>query len=359
MKKTSKISIIVLASVFLTTATIAAQYQQVKAVFEDDGEFVPGDGEQTPEQEEKQQKDYDNQDLPKYDPDTGKYNDDNNDGKDDDSDSDSSNNVVPEPYCDTPEGKAATSCHDRFDTDANGMAMCNDGTQKADPLDCKDATKKDLPICEYNVVKDCVVNEIGQTCMVGTDEDVCQDVFYGYKGSTHKTGEKTFNRDNGNNNNNNNSPQNVPDSPRTTPRIQTHHTCIDGSSISILLDCPGAGTPGAEDGLDGKCDDGFIMNVKRVCVNKIFCEQTPTASGCKFNNTPAPVSQAIPPTNNPSRTSFDLVSCKYFGAQDAMNIKQMDYTLYLKCDNYPKTGDNAYASGYADIVNARNNAVLP
>jgi hypothetical protein len=107
------------------------------------------------------------------------------------------------------------------------------------------------------------------------------------------------------------------------------------------------------------CSDGFVMNIKQVCVNKVFCEQTPTASGCKFNNTPAPVSQAIPPTNDPSRTSFDLVSCKYFGAQDAMNIKQMDYSLYLKCDNYPKTGDNAYTSGYADVVNARNNSILP
>jgi hypothetical protein len=37
----------------------------------------------------------------------------------------------------------------------------------------------------------------------------------------------------------------------------------------------------------------------------------------------------------------------------------MDYTLYLKCDNYPKTGDNAYVSGYADVVNARNNSILP
>jgi hypothetical protein len=71
---------------------------------------------------------------------------------------------------------------------------------------------------------------------------------------------------------------------------------------------------------------------------------------------------ATPPAAHvvvPSRTTIDLVSCKYFGAQDAMNIKQMDYTLYLKCDNYPKTGDNAYVSGYADVINARNNAMLP
>jgi hypothetical protein len=47
------------------------------------------------------------------------------------------------PYCDTPVGKAASSCHDRLDyDDVTGLAPCNDGTQKADYHDCKDATKK-------------------------------------------------------------------------------------------------------------------------------------------------------------------------------------------------------------------------
>ena len=60
----------------------------------------------------------------------------------------------PNPYCDTPAGKAASSCHDRFDTDENGIATCNDGTDKKDPLDCKDATEnKNLPRCQYKVYK--------------------------------------------------------------------------------------------------------------------------------------------------------------------------------------------------------------
>ena len=116
--------------------------------------------------------------------------------------------IGPYPYCDTPEGKAAPACHDRQDYNEggkyDGMATCNDGTHEEDYKDCKDATKKDLPICEYKVVKDCVVNEIGQKCLVGTSDDPCQDIFYGYDGDL-KPGEKTFNPNNDNDNGGSNS----------------------------------------------------------------------------------------------------------------------------------------------------------
>jgi hypothetical protein len=59
----------------------------------------------------------------------------------------------------------------------------------------------DLPICEYKVVRDCVVNELGQTCLVGTSDDPCQDIFYGYDGANFKPGEKVFNNDKDNNDN--------------------------------------------------------------------------------------------------------------------------------------------------------------
>ena len=116
--------------------------------------------------------------------------------------------IGPYPYCDTPEGKAAPACHDRQDYNEggkyDGMATCNDGTHEEDYKDCKDATKKDLPICEYKVVKDCVVNEIGQKCLVGTSDDPCRDIFYGYDGDL-KPGEKTFNPNNDNDNGGSNS----------------------------------------------------------------------------------------------------------------------------------------------------------
>jgi hypothetical protein len=44
------------------------------------------------------------------------------------------------------------------------------------------------------------------------------------------------------------------------------------------------------------------------------------------------------------------------GYADVVNARN---NAGLKCDNYPKTGDNAYVSRYADVVNARNNAGLP
>jgi hypothetical protein len=124
-----------------------------------------------------------------------------------------------------------------------------------------------------------------------------------------------------------------------------------------------ANTPGELDGADGKCDDGFIMNIKKVCVNKIFCDMKPTASGCKFSSSQpqqtAPTSTPLLRITTPVTTPYAAQQCRYFGAQDAINFKQMDYALYLKCDNYPKTGDNAYVSGYADVINTRNNSILP
>ena len=52
----------------------------------------------------------------------------------------------PLPYCDTPEGKAAKACHDRYDfDDKTGLYPFNYGTQKKNPKDCKDASKPGPP----------------------------------------------------------------------------------------------------------------------------------------------------------------------------------------------------------------------
>ena len=49
----------------------------------------------------------------------------------------------PNSYCDTERGKAAQVCHDRLDYDQEtGLYPCNDGTNKVDWSDCKDATEK-------------------------------------------------------------------------------------------------------------------------------------------------------------------------------------------------------------------------
>ncbi len=52
----------------------------------------------------------------------------------------------PLPYCDTPEGEAATTCHDRYDFDEDtGLYPCNDGTQATDPLECNDVYVPEPP----------------------------------------------------------------------------------------------------------------------------------------------------------------------------------------------------------------------
>lgn len=57
-------------------------------------------------------------------------------------DNDDDNQDDPLPYCDTPEGEAAQSCHDKDDYDeVTGLYPCNDGSQKANPNDCPDATE--------------------------------------------------------------------------------------------------------------------------------------------------------------------------------------------------------------------------
>jgi hypothetical protein len=66
--------------------------------------------------------------------------DDDDDGDDDDNDNDDDG---PNPYCDTDKGKAAKVCHDRKDYDEDtGLYPCNDGTNKVDWRNCKDATEK-------------------------------------------------------------------------------------------------------------------------------------------------------------------------------------------------------------------------
>jgi hypothetical protein len=109
-----------------------------QGTFEDDGDILSDDPEQAQQEEEQHAKNYDDNDLPKYDPDTGTYNDDDNNGIDDDSKSNDNN---------------------------------------------------ELPRCKYLVVQDCVINDLGQTCEVGTGDDPCQDVYYGYKGSRYEQGE--------------------------------------------------------------------------------------------------------------------------------------------------------------------------
>jgi hypothetical protein len=158
MNRNSLIATISLAVVVITMMASNQLSIYASPTTEDDG-WTEGDYEGSPEEQEEQaQEDWE---------DAGRPGDDDNDNNDNDDDNEDDGEQIftcsdgstvtgneecpstgPNPYCDTPEGKAATICHDRFDTDENGIATCNDGTYKADPKDCKDATKKPLPYCD-------------------------------------------------------------------------------------------------------------------------------------------------------------------------------------------------------------------
>jgi hypothetical protein len=71
----------------------------------------------------------------------------------------------------------------------NDAGRPGDTNGNDDDDDSKD-NNKELPRCAYKVVRDCILNDLGQTCLVGTDEDACQDIFYGYDGANYKPGEK-------------------------------------------------------------------------------------------------------------------------------------------------------------------------
>jgi hypothetical protein len=52
--------------------------------------------------------------------------------------------------------------------------------------DDNDDKTNDLPRCKLGVVVDCVLNDLGQTCEVGSTEDACQDIYGGVYGSPER-----------------------------------------------------------------------------------------------------------------------------------------------------------------------------
>jgi hypothetical protein len=170
--------------VFVILTIIAPSQLYASPTTEDDG-WVEGDYEGSfEEQEEQAQEDWEDAGRP---------------GDNDNNDDDNNN---PNPYCDKVSDEYMQSggvCHDRLDyDDVTGLAPCNDGTQKADWRDCKDATKSkssngngngdDIPECQNGVTQECVISAIGLICRPGYDLSnpnivggghACQDIYAG------------------------------------------------------------------------------------------------------------------------------------------------------------------------------------
>lgn len=141
---------VILAVVVMTMTTSNQQSTYASPTTEDDG-YTYDEGasdEEKEEQDEQEREEWEDAGRPGD-------NDDDEDNEDDEEQmftcSDGSTvtededcpSTGPNPYCDTEKGKAARVCHDRLDYDQDtGLYPCNDGTNKVDWKDCKDATIK-------------------------------------------------------------------------------------------------------------------------------------------------------------------------------------------------------------------------
>jgi hypothetical protein len=316
MNKNKLIATVGLAVVVISMMTSNQLSIHASPTTEDDG-WTESDYEgSTEEQEEQAQEDWEDAGRPG---DDDNDNNDNDDAKGDDGEqiftcSDGSTvtedeecpSTGPNPYCDTPEGKAATICHDRYDTDENGVATCNDGTHKDDPKDCKDATQKR---CEYKVVQDCVLNDLGQTCKVGTSEDACQDIFYGYDGSKYKPGEKI-----GENSNNKNGGSGSKSS-SSSSSSSSKTTIINPNADPNAAEVSTCKLNGNTDGLQQKFDsikyracglylnaqisytDGFVVGCTQVGNTQLVCQALVDSS---ILNT---ITQPTQTTTQPTQTT--------------------------------------------------------
>ncbi|MGH9963820.1 MAG: hypothetical protein ACRD5E_03190 [Nitrososphaeraceae archaeon] len=243
----------------------------------------------------------------------------------------------PNPYCDTPEGKAATECHDRFDvSEETGLATCNDGTQRADPLDCPDVT----------------ANENDE---FAPDEDCLFDV----------------------------------DQPKCTPPEgvecpESFGTNEDGQCFPDHIDegCP-PGYHTTEDDETGECnpnsecigDDYLLVNDGHNCREKrTYCLETPTHDECpdkekewwkcdvpwymtcdsqvKKNNDNNKVIQKTTVINSATAsasattpaTLAEVSSCRVDGSADGI-LQKFDTAKYQACGLY-MNGQKAYSDGF-------------
>ena len=142
-----------LAVVIITMMTSNQLSIYASSTTEDDGYTYPDDA----SDEEKEEIDEQEQEAWE---DAGRPGDNDNDDDNEDDDNEeqadvmftcpdgsvvSKNAICPAvlPYCDTDEGKAAVSCHDRYDYDQiTGLYPCLDGSQVSDPQDCGSASER-------------------------------------------------------------------------------------------------------------------------------------------------------------------------------------------------------------------------
>jgi hypothetical protein len=211
MNRNELIATVGLAVITITMMTSNQVSLHASSTTEDDGYTYPDDAseEEKKEIDEREQEAWEDAGRP---------------GERDDDDNDDDG---PNPYCDLVPDNYQGACHDRLDYyesgPKSGLYPCNDGTDKADWRDCKDATKKDsssssdndIPECQNGVTQKCVISEIGLICSPGYDLSnpsivggghACQDIYAG----TYEPESESDNNFNPNNDNDNSNSDNIP-----------------------------------------------------------------------------------------------------------------------------------------------------
>ena len=244
-------------------------------------------------------------------------------------------------------------------------------------ISCQDPTEKDLPRCAYEVVRDCILNDLGQPCKVGTDEDVCQDIFYGYDGP-YKPGDKIVD----------------PKPPTYLPYCDTDagkkatgcfdrkdidqvtgsYSCNDGIQKADYHDCKDitkksdssqpkptpSTTPPSNNGNGRPCENGFTnigMNLNIICERIKECN-VPFYMTCeKKHNSDDEKTKVVHKTTvirgasasasataTATANAAEVSSCRLDGSADGI-LQKFDSIKYQACGLYTN-GDKAYSDGF-------------
>jgi hypothetical protein len=290
--------------------------------YEDDGEIVPDNKEDAKQQAEDQQKEYDDRNLPKYDPETGTYNDADNNGIDDDS---------------------------KANDDEENLSTCNDTDLRYHQRDCKTSfgltCEKNNPngdaACESDkpVTVRCSNGSTAEVAsMCPTKLPYCHKVPDGYQGSCHD----------------------IKDIDQSTGL----YLCNDGTQKADYKDCKDVSGYNYNNNKKSNNKDSSSSQPQtnpneKVCTvvewlnpyNGIKCSNDEELS--KLGNFKQQTVVSPVPAPDTPRTIFDLESCKFYGAQDAVS-GYMDQMSYTKCLT---VGDGVYTSAYYDGINAMNKAM--
>ena len=342
-----------LALVIVTMMTSSPLSIYASPTTEDDGYTYPDDA----SEEEKEEIDEQEQEA---------WEDAGRPGDNDDNDENGDDNTKPNPYCDKRPADYHGPCHDRKDSyqggAKHGLYPCNDGTDKKDWRDCKDASglssnrdtssgnndnDNDIPECQNGVTQECVISEIGLICSPGYDLSnpsivggghACQDIYVGtYEPESESESELKTCKDGtlamscgmiGYATGSSNAATTETITPLPTSTTET--TAADASNCKL---------DGSADGIQQKFDsvkyqacglylnsqkaysDGFITGCTQVGNTQVICQALVDSSiqNAKIQPTQTKTQTVTQPTQAIQSAAVDTNNCRSSGFEDGMN----------------------------------------